>query len=372
MIQPMRETRLLIDSKRLQHNFNVFKSLIQPNTQILANLKANAYGLGAVPIGKFLASLGASYFSVAYINEGIYLRQNGITTKLLVFNPSFEDFEDLIAYNLEPEVSSIAYLKKLHAYLQQHNVKDFPIHIKLDTGMHRAGIMPEELPLLISLIKDNNFVRIASVFSHLAAAEDPAEDVFTRHQIALYKEMTKQIKSESGATFFRHLLNTAGVFRFPEAQFDMVRPGLGIFGYNLVTDKKQDLLPIASLVTKINQIKILSEGETVGYNRNFEAGKETCIALLPLGYADGINRLLGQGNYNVRLHGKSFPIVGNISMDTISIDVTGIDCRQGDEVVVIDYQNDVYELAEKLQTIPYEIIARLAHRIPRVFINEKA
>ena len=364
----MRETRLLIDSKRLQHNLDVFKSLIHPDTHILANLKANAYGLGAVPIGKFLASGGVSYFSVAYINEGVYLRKNGITTNLLIFNPSFDDFDDLITYNLEPEVSSIAYLNKLLAYLRQLDIQNFPIHIKLDTGMHRAGIMPEELPLLMTLIKDNNLVRLASVFSHLAAAEDPAEDTFTRRQIALFGEMTEQIKAETGASFFRHLLNTAGIFRFPEAQFDMIRPGLGIFGYNLVADKQKDLLPIASLVTKINQIKNLSEGETVGYNRNYVAEKETRIALLPLGYADGINRLLGQGNYSVRIHGKSVPIVGNISMDTISIDVTGIDCRQGDEVVIFDNQNDVYELAEKLQTIPYEIVAQLAKRIPRMFI----
>ena len=365
----MRETQVLIDSSRLQHNVEVIRKQIANGTHILANLKANAYGLGAVAIGKYLESLGASYFSVAYLNEGIYLRQNGITTSLLVFNPSFDDFQPLVDYHLEPEVSSIGYLVSLLSFLKSHNIEHFPIHIKLDTGMHRAGIMPDELPELIDLIRDNKHIKVVSVFSHLAAAEEPAEDVFTRSQISLFDEMSGILKSAVSDRFFRHLLNTAGIFRFPEAQYDMVRPGLGIFGFHSLSDIKPDLLPIAKLVTKINQIKVLSKGEKVGYNRRFIASRNNVrVALLPLGYADGISRILGNKNYTVKIKGQDAPIIGTISMDTLSVDVSEIDCKQGDEVIVIDNQTDVYDLSVKLHTISYEIITNLAQRIPRRMI----
>jgi alanine racemase len=364
----MRETRLEISRKRLQHNLDVFRSKISPKTKILANLKGNAYGIGAVITGKYLEQQGIDYFSVAYINEGILLRKNNIRTNLIVFNPSFEHFKPLVDYRLEPEVSSLAYLQKLSEFLQTAAVKKFPVHLKLDTGMHRAGIMASELDDLLRLLSACPQIQVKSVFSHLAAAEDPDEDVFTLAQIDLYKQMTRRIQENLSGKFFRHLLNTAGVFRFPEAQFDMIRPGLGIYGYNLIREARDELQPIARFVTRINQIKRLNEGDTVGYNRNFTAGKNTEVALLPVGYADGFNRLLGQGRYRVRCKNKEAAVVGNVSMDTISIDISGMNCKPGDEVILFDDKNDVYQMAEILQTIPYEIITSITRRVERVMV----
>ena len=365
----MRETRLEIFPERLLHNLEVFKSKINSGTRILANLKGNAYGIGALEIGKFLEQQKVDYFSIAYINEGVFLRQNGINAHLIVFNPSFSHFQELIDYQLEPEVSSLAYLKKLISYLKQRQINRFPVHLKLDTGMHRAGIMPEEMDELLSTLLHQKQVKLQSVFSHLAAAEDPDEDSFTLQQIELYEQMTAKLAGALPDNFFRHLLNTAGVFRFPEAQYDMIRPGLGIYGFNLVETQKNELQPVARLVTRINQIKTLKKGETVGYNRNFVAPADnTKVALLPIGYADGLNRLLGQKKYNVQCKGKRLPIIGNVSMDTISIDITGSDCKTGDLIIIFDCQKDVYQMASLLNTIPYEIITGITRRVVRKMV----
>ncbi len=361
----MRESFIEIDLTRLNHNWQVFKNSIQAQGQILANLKANAYGLGAIEIGRFLESKGAAYFSVAYINEGIRLRKAGIQTNLLVFNPSIEEFKPLITYRLEPEVSSIYYLKKLINYLQQQHIENFPIHLKLDTGMHRAGITSTEIPQLINLLKTQKAVYLKSVFSHLAAAEDPSEDNFTKQQIHLFDQLSKTIKQQIKNHFFRHLLNTAGVFRFQKAQYEMIRPGLGIFGYNLIKNSQTKLLPVAQLKSKIVQAKKISIGESVGYNRKFTATSSSYIGLIPLGYADGIDRRLSQIGFKVKCRGYKLPIVGNISMDTMSVDLSHTPCKPGDEVTVIDHNTDVYEIAQKLNTIPYEIIAGFARRLPK-------
>jgi len=361
----MRETVLEIDLQRLQHNLEVFKKQVPPNTRILANLKGNAYGIGALAVGRFLEKQNVDYFSVAYINEGIELRKEAIQTKILVFNPSSDAFQALIDYKLEPEVCSIFYLEKLLTFLEKNKIYNFPIHIKLDTGMHRAGIETAQLDDLVFLLKDQKWVQVQSVFSHLAVAEDPDEDVFTRRQIDLFLEMTQLLKARLKVDFFRHILNTAGIFRFPEAAFDMIRPGLGLFGYNLVKDKQKILRPIAALKTKICQIKNIKKGETVGYSRNFTAKQATQIALLPIGYADGLSRKLGQEHYHVRLKNKLVPIVGNISMDTISINVSGIDCQPGDEVVVINNEDNVYKIANLLGTISYEVITNISCRVIR-------
>ena len=361
----MRESFLEIDSRCLQHNLHIFKKKLSSNTRILANLKANAYGIGAFETGQILEQAGVSYFSVAFINEGIYLREKGIHTNLLVFNPSFEHFQELIDYRLEPEASSIRYLEVLKSYLDSKKINNFPVHLKLDTGMHRAGMMPDEMPSLIKLLKNQNTIQVKSVFSHLAAAEDPNEDDFTKYQIRLFEQMTGQLHKELPYKFFRHLLNTAGAFRFPEAQYDMIRPGLGLFGYHLMPDARKELQPIVQLKTKINQVKVLHQGDTVGYNRNFTVTGEQRIGLLPLGYADGIDRRLSKLQHFVKCRGYQLPVAGNISMDTMSIDLTGTACKQGDTVTVIDNKKDIYELAAKLDTVPYEIITGFSRRLIR-------
>ncbi len=361
-----RETHLEIDSKRLSHNLNVFRSKIRPETKILANLKGNAYGLGADVIGKFLEKKGVDYFSVAYINEGVTLRSKGIQANLLVFNPSIDYFEDLVQYRLEPEISSLHYLKNLLAFLRKNRIKNFPVHIKLDTGMHRAGIEEDELNKLIEWIHSSEEIRIKSVFSHLAAAEDPEKDAFTQRQFDLFDTLTSILKNKIPHPFFRHILNTAGVFRFPGRQYEMIRPGLGIFGFNLVQKSRDELLPVAQLKTKINQIKHLKKGESAGYNNRFIASADhTKIALLPIGYADGIDRRLGNGKWKVKINNREAPVAGTISMDTMSVDVSQIDCKPGDEVLVFDNENDVYTLSGTLQTIPYEITTRLSLRVER-------
>jgi len=365
----MRESYIEISKDRLLHNLRVLKKQIKPDTKILANLKANAYGVGAVEIAGILKDQDISYFSVAYINEGVYLRKKGIDTRLLIFNPSFDDLNDLIQYSLEPEVSSIHYLKNLIQYLKQRNISAYPIHLKLDTGMHRAGIMPKELPELLHILKSQNAVKLASVFSHLAAAEDPGEDAFTGQQIQNFIKATGTLSKELSYSFFRHLLNTAGSFRFPQAQFDMIRPGLGLFGYHCMDDFPKNILkPVVQLKSKIYQIKTLQKGETVGYNRKFKAEKDSRIGLIPLGYGDGLCRGLSGGNFSVSCRGYRVPIAGTISMDTFSIDLTGTPCNLGDEVVIINNQDDVYEMARKCQSIPYEMITRLSKRLPRKIV----
>ncbi len=364
----LRETFLEIDFKRLAHNLDVFRQKIRPETKILANLKGNAYGMDAILLGKFLEQKNVDYFSVAYINEAVRLRKAGIKAKLLIFNPSTENIQALIDYDLEPEVSSLRYLNILIDFLKHKNITGFPVHIKLDTGMHRAGIMQNELNELINLLQAKQ-IQVKSVFSHLSAAEDTNEDKFTLNQIKNFEKMSDFIKKNINDKFFRHLLNTAGVFRFAAYQFDMIRPGLGIFGYNLVKSNVSDLQPIAQFKTKINQIKILQQNETVGYNRNYKVeGKTARIALLPVGYADGLSRKLGQNNWKVSVNGKPVPIVGNVSMDTISIDVTEAECQAGDEVIIFDNKDDVYRMANLLKTICYEVISSITYRVPRYIV----
>lgn len=361
-----RETFLEIDADRLEHNLRVFRNLIHPKTRILANLKGNAYGMDAVLIGQLLEQQNIDYFSVAYINEGIRLRKADIKGNIIVFNPSLDNFEDLISYNLEPEVSSIEYLKKLIAFLERKNIKQYPIHLKLDTGMKRAGIEEKDLDELIKLLKDTLTTNVKSVFSHLAASEEPSKDTLTRKQFRLFDKMTNTLENRLNRPFFRHILNTAGVFRFPEKQYDMIRPGLGIFGYNLIEKNKKELLPIARLLTKINQIKTLKKGEALGYNHLFVAPEDqTKVALLPIGYADGLNRKLGNGRWSVKIRNKECPIIGAISMDTLSIDITSIEAKAGDEVVIFDNDKDVYKMANILDTIPYEITTSLSSRVEK-------
>ncbi len=364
----MRESYIEIDGNRLKHNLNLIKKHLDPGTKILANLKANAYGLGAYEIGSFLEQSEVTYFSVAYINEAIALRQKGIHTNLLVFNPSFDSFDELITYNLEPQIGSLAYLNKLTEYISRGNITGLPVHIKLDTGMHRAGIMPEELYKLIQILQQNKNIVVKSVFSHLAAAEDPEEDAFTRKQIETFELITNKLSANLNSKFFRHLLNTAGIFRFPQARYDMVRPGLGLFGLYPVAGQEDSLQPIARVKTKINQIKELKAGDTVGYNRRYKVTDNKRIGLLPLGYADGIDRRLGNGNFYVKCKGYNIPVVGTINMDSINIDLSDTPCRQGDEVIVFDNDRSIYDIACRLNTIPYEIIAGLSERLPRKII----
>ncbi len=363
----LRETRLEIDARNLDKNLEVFRKLIRPGTKILANLKGNAYGMGAPLIGKYLEEKNIDYFSVAYLNEGIALRKSGIKAKILVFNPALFHFEALITYKLEPEVSSLHYLEKLISFLREKRIKNFPVHIKFDTGMHRAGIEMDEIYKLIEILKKSPEIKLQSIFSHLAAAEDPAKDAFTWNQFKSFDKIIELLQTHIPYSFFKHILNTAGVFRFPEKQYDMIRPGLGIFGYNLVEKNQKDLYPIGVLKTAINQIKTLKKGESAGYNQKFIAPKDhTKIALLPIGYADGFPRKAGNGKWKVSLGGKRVPVIGNVSMDTISIDVTGISCNPGDEVVIYDNKDDIYKMARLLQSIPYEVTSSVTARVERI------
>jgi alanine racemase len=363
----MYHAQLEISRKRLLHNLDFFRSKLNPDTKILANLKANAYGLGAIEVGRILQDQ-VDYFSVAFIHEAFELRQNNIHTDIIVFNPSLHEFQALIDYRLEPEIDSIHYLKKLLEFLEKSKLKSFPVHIKLDTGLHRAGIMPNEMDELIQLLKDQSAVEVKSVYSHLAAAEDPTEDLFTQQQILLFEQLVNSMEVHLQKTFIKHILNSSGVFRFTENQYDMVRLGLGLFGYIMIPETASYLKPVAELKTYIHQIKQINKGDTVGYNRNFTAAKKTEVALLSIGYADGFNRLLSQGKWQVKCKGKTAPVIGNISMDTVSIDVTGLNCQSGDEVIVFDRQQDVYLMAKQLQTIPYEILTGISQRVKRIVV----
>ncbi len=364
-----KETILEINLSHLEHNYNYLKALIKPETKFLGVVKAFAYGSDAVKVAIKLESLGIDYFAVAYTSEGVMLREAGIETPILVLHPQAVNFDLLTLHHLEPNLYSFRILKKFLDHAKQHRLKKYPIHLKFNTGLNRLGFAKEDITAIVKSITNRNEINVVSLLSHLAATEDVNEKEFTQSQIESFTKITNEFELIHGNVVLKHLLNTSGILNYSEAQFDMVRSGIGIYGFGNDAKFDKALKPIASLKTIISQRHTIKPGESVGYNRAYKAKKMQVTATLPLGHADGIGRHFGNGAGYVTIHGHKAEIVGNVCMDMIMVDVTGIECKEGDEVIIFGELNTAEMLAASSNTISYELLTGISQRVKRYFID---
>lgn len=362
-------SRLEISLKGCLDNYRYFRSKLEDRTKLLVLVKANAYGHGAVEFATLMEDAGADYLAVAYPVEGIELRQAGIKSPIIVLTAGTDSFEQIVNYGLEPGIPNLFSLKELCSVLEKRGMRDFPVHIKLDSGMHRLGFVTEELKELEDFLKDCQYVKVKSIYSHLAAADDPSCDDFTLGQIELFKKNADSLSETLGYRPMYHILNSAGIERFPQYQFDMVRLGIGIYGVSAIPGNH--LSPVASFKCKVLQVKNLAPGDgTIGYGRHGKIAPEgTVIATIPVGYADGVDRHLSCGKACFSINGRRVPTIGNICMDMSMLDVTGLDVKVGDTVTIFGEDPTISELADILGTIPYEILTSVPRRIERIVIK---
>lgn len=363
------ETTLEIDLGALEHNFRFFNSKLNTKTKFLAVVKAFAYGSDMATVAKKLEALGTDYFAVAYVQEGTLLRDAGIQTPILVLHPQPVNFERLIERCLEPSLYSPRILKEFINVAETKKQKAYPVHIKFNTGLNRLGFWENDVDWIMERIRETNSIKIKSTFSHLAASEDPNEKDFSLGQIKSFKKSSSELSEKLGYQPFRHVLNTSGILNYPDAQFEMVRSGIGLYGYGNNAQIDAELKPVASLKTIISQIHKIEPHESVGYNRAYKSDGYLVIATLPLGHADGIGRQYGGGKTHVLVQGKMAPIIGNVCMDMIMIDVTGIDCNEGDQVIIFGKNKSAENFANSANTISYEILTAISQRVKRVIIE---
>ncbi len=371
LTQKVHETVLEINLNALEHNLNYYKSLLSPGVKMITMVKAFSYGSGSFEIANLLQFNKVDCLAVAYADEGVSLREAGITLPILVLNPDVAALDTIIDNDLEPEIFSLRVLRDFTAALRRKGRQQYPIHIKLDTGMHRSGFMREELSGLLQELKSSEIVKVSSVFSHLTSSEDPLDDDATSSQISLFKNMTRLIEEHLGYRFLRHIANTSAISRWPEAQFDMVRLGIGLYGIDSAYGQRNTPLDtVAVLKSTISQIKHLRKGETVGYNRRGVMQRDGKIATVKIGYADGYSRKFGLGQASMLVNGFAVPTIGNICMDMCMIDITDIEAKEGDEVIVFNDKITVNDLARIRETIPYEILTGISQRVKRVYFYE--
>ena len=364
------ETTLILDLSALEHNYNYLRSQINPGTKFLGVVKAFAYGSDIVTIAKKLKQLGADYLAVAYVSEGVLLREAGIKTPILVLHPLASNFDDLIAYCLEPSIYSRNILNQFLEVAKAKQQSDYPVHIKFNTGLNRLGFSENDTDFIAEETKDNGSIKIVSCFSHLAASEDINERDFSLKQINSFKNLSNKLIDALGYAPMRHMLNTSGIINYPEAQFEMVRSGIGLYGYGNQAEVDAQLKPVATLKTIISQIHQIDANESVGYNRAFKSDGAIKSATLPIGHADGIGRQYGKGKGFVTINGKKAAILGNVCMDMTMVDVTGIDCQEGDEVIVFGPKKSAERFASSANTISYEILTAISQRVKREVINQ--
>ncbi|MEJ2162780.1 MAG: alanine racemase [Robiginitalea sp.] len=363
------ETVLEIDLQALAHNYGVMRSMLLPQTRLMGVVKAFAYGSEAYAVARKLEELRADYLAVAFTREGVHLREKGIQLPIMVLHPQPGCMEDLVTHCLEPCLYSRRILQKFLKTAESLHQKAYPAHLKFNTGLNRLGFGDGDLEWINQQLQGQDAVEIRSLFSHLAASDDPKELDFTRRQIKDFETIISSSRILFGDSPFKHLLNTSGVFNYPEAQWDMVRTGIGLYGYS--NDPRSDSLlkPVARLRTRISQVHQVAPGEWVGYNKGFEAADYKTTATLPIGHADGIGRQYGKGVGKVFIGGKSAPIIGNVCMDMTMIDVSGLDCREGDEVVFFGGIHSAEDLAARAGTISYELLAGISQRVPRKILE---
>lgn len=364
------ETVLEVNLESLVHNFNFYRSLLRPTTGIVCMLKASGYGAGSYELAKTLQSQGAAYLAVAAIDEGVDLRMAGITMPIMVLNPKSEDYHTLFSYRLEPEIYSFEMLEDIIRAARSEGIKDYPLHIKIDTGMHRLGFLEEDIPELCRVLKSQDAVKPVSVFSHLATADEPTMDDYTLMQLDTFDRVSNALQQPFDHHIKRHILNSTGITRFTDRQYDMVRLGICLYGIPTMNDGSQkSLQPVSSLYSVVISIKEWGEGTTIGYGRKGKVTRPSRIATIPIGYADGINRHLGNGNMKVWINGTLCPTIGNICMDACMIDVSGAECEPGDRVEIFGPHIPVSQLAESLGTISYEILTSISSRVKRVYFG---
>ena len=358
-------TILEVDLDAMVHNLNHFRSLTDAHIAVM--VKAFSYGSGSREIASLLQYHRVDYLMVAFADEGIELRAAGITIPIAVMNPEREAFDNMIMFNLEPEIYALDILEDFNQALNKHGIKRFPVHIKLNTGMNRSGFDEQDIPQLLEFFEAERSVYIRSIFSHLAGSDETMHDEFTLGQIHLFERMTERIQTQFNYKIWRHILNSAGIERFPQYHFDMVRLGIGLHG---ISATHANLQPVSSFKTYISSIRNVPEGQSIGYGRKSYTTRSSRIAVIPVGYADGLNRHLSNRVGNVFIKGKRVPIIGNICMDTCMIDVTDTNATIGDEVEIFGKHILVTELSEQLGTIPYEILTGISHRVKRVYYKE--
>ena len=368
--QKAHSTVMEINLNALIHNLNVYRTYLKPEVKVMAMVKASSYGSGAHEIANALQHHKVDYLAVAYADEGVYLRQNGLRIPIMVMNPEESAFETMALNKLEPEIYSFKLFNQYINFIRSGFGKAYPIHLKIDTGMHRLGFEESQLDDLIKGLRENKFLQVKSIFTHLASTDVPEHDDFTKKQISIFRNAFSKIENALSYTTLKHALNSAGTTRFIDSQFDMVRLGIGLYGIDPTPDIQQQLEVVSSLKTHISQIKHIPSGESIGYSRKGIAHGDTVIATIEIGYADGFSRILGNGNGKVLVNGKEAPLIGNVCMDMCMIDITNIHAQEGDEVIIFNKDYPVELMSQRMGTIPYEVLTNISQRVKRVYYRE--
>ena len=369
LVQKVHETILEVNLSNVVKNLNFYRSFMRPETKLVCMIKADAYGAGAVEIAKTLQDHRVDYLAVAVADEGVTLRKNGITSNIMIMNPEMSAFKTMFDYDLEPEVYSFRLLDALVREAQKEGISNFPVHIKLDTGMHRLGFDPNrDMPELIDRLQHQSAIVPRSVFSHFVGSDSDSFDEFSAHQFELFDRGSSQLCAAFPHKILRHIDNSAGIKHFPERQLDMCRLGLGLYGYD--SRDNSMINNVTTLKTTILQIHDVPADETVGYSRRGKLSRNSRIAAIPIGYADGLNRHLGNRHGFCLVNGKKAEYVGNICMDVAMIDVTDIDCAEGDQVVIFGEELPVTTLSDAIDTIPYEVLTGISNRVKRVYYQD--
>lgn len=369
--QKVHQTVLEVNLTALAHNLKEYQRYLQPATKVMAMVKAFSYGSGSAEVASVLQFHKVDYLAVAYADEGVDLRKAGIQMPIMVMNPETITFQSLVQYNLEPEMYSFGIIKAFNAYLENEGLQQFPVHIKIDTGMHRLGFEKNDFEDLSRFLKTNPRLVVKSVFSHFAASENPDHDEFTYQQAAQFAQACDTIKSATKYSFIRHVSNSAAIFRHPQFQYEMVRLGIGLYGIDSSAETNLSLQPVATLRSTIAQIRKVKGGETVGYSRKGIVKKDSIVATIRLGYADGFNRKLGNGVGHVFVKNQLAPVIGNVCMDMTMIDITGIEgITEGDLVEIFGAQLPVQQVSKWSETIPYETMTGISQRVKREYYEE--
>ncbi len=361
-------TQINVNLSALRKNIHILKDILPKRTKSLVMVKANAYGTGMKRTAMFIEELGIDYLGVAYTDEGVQLRKYGVKCPILVMSPSADDFHDCVEYQLEPAIFSLKLLDDLLDTLILKKRIGFPIHLKIDSGMNRLGINPSEIPSFIDILHSQPELNLKGVYSHFAESDNQLDTSFTQHQLDVFLEVCEKLSKHISYPYIKHIANSAAIITQPQAALDMVRMGILVYGATKNLGSKKGLEPVIEWRSEITQIKQLYKGDTVGYNREFIAEKETEIAVVPVGYADGFRRSLGRGNGTVFIEGRSCKTVGNICMDMMMVDITGLNIQEGDEVEIIGRNQSIIDFSAQLDTIPYEVLTSLSLRVHRNYI----
>jgi len=362
-------TRLEIDINALEHNYTYLRSKLSKDIRMMGVVKAFGYGSDACEIGLHLEKLGIDYLAVAYAKEGEVLRKAGVQIPILVLHPQLDNFKTIIDQCLEPSLYSARVFNEFSAFAKAQQQQQYPVHLKFNTGLNRLGFWENDTHWILKQLKETDAIKIASVFSHLAASEDPNEKTFTQNQIASFTKTANTLIQELDYTPFLHQSNTSAIINYPEAQFNMVRTGIGLYGYGNTPEEDKNLHPVASLKSVISQIHTIEPGETVGYNRAYRANSYEKIATIPIGHADGISRAYGNEKGFITILGQKAPIIGNICMDMLMVNITGIDCKEGDDVTIFGKSTSAIDMSARVNSISYELLTAVSQRVKRVILR---